>query len=60
VNSDQGFLTGYLNSQGPLHKMNIAGMRMRVLHGCGPVRAGFSPSLFIVFPFLFLPGLGNL
>jgi hypothetical protein len=22
--------------------------------------AGFSPSLFIIFPFLFLPGLGNL
>jgi hypothetical protein len=25
VNSGQGFLTGYLNSRGPLRKMNIAG-----------------------------------
>jgi hypothetical protein len=25
----------------------------------GPARAGLSPLLFILFPFLFLPGLGN-
>jgi hypothetical protein len=60
VNTGQGFLTSYLNNRGPLGKMNIAGARWRVSPGRGPTRAGFSPSLFIVFPFLFLLDLGNL
>jgi hypothetical protein len=60
VNSSQGFFADYLNGQGPLRKVDITGARGRVSPGRGPVRAGFSPSLFIIFPFLFLPSLENL
>jgi hypothetical protein len=40
--------------------MDIAGTRGRVSPGRGPVRAGFSPSLFLLFPFLFIVRLGKL
>jgi hypothetical protein len=60
LNSIEGFFTDYLNDRGPLRKMNIAGACGRVSPGRGPIRAGFSPSLFIIFPLLFLPVLGNL
>jgi hypothetical protein len=60
MNSAQGFLISYLKSRGPLCKAANAGARERVSPGRGPVRAGFSPSLFIIFPFLFLPDLENL
>jgi hypothetical protein len=53
VNSGQGFLTSYLNSRGPLRKMNNAGVCERVLPGRGPIRDGFSSSLFIILPFSF-------
>jgi hypothetical protein len=36
-----------------------AGARGRVSPVRGPARAGLSPLLFILFLFLFLPGLGN-
>ena len=55
-----GFLISYSNSQGPLCKADTAGARGRVSLGRGPSRARYGPLLFILFPFLFLPGLGNL
>jgi hypothetical protein len=55
-----GFFTDYLNDRGPLRKTNGADARGRVSPGRGSIRASFSPSLFIIFPFLFLPDLGNL
>jgi hypothetical protein len=40
--------------------MDIGGARGRVSPGRGPVRAGFSPSVFLLFPFLFTARLGQL
>jgi hypothetical protein len=38
----------------------IASAGTRVLPDRGPVRAGISPVLFLLFPFLFTARLGNL
>jgi hypothetical protein len=61
-NSSRGFFTDYLNSRGSLRKADIAARARARAHFPihGPTRAGFSPSIFIIFPFLFLSGLGNL
>jgi hypothetical protein len=53
-------LTSYSNSQGPLCKDDIASARERVSPVHGPTQAGFGPSLFLVFPFLFTARLGKL
>jgi hypothetical protein len=57
-NSSRGFFTDYLNDRGPLHKVDIAGARAGTFPRSWAVRASFSPSLIIIFPFLFLPSLG--
>jgi hypothetical protein len=60
MNSAQGFLTGYSTAEVLCAKL-ISWARARARF---PVRglswAGLSPLLFNLFPFLFLPGLGNL
>jgi hypothetical protein len=60
VNSAQGFLISYSKGQGPLRNLSIAGARGRVSPRRGPTWASFSPPLFNIFPFLFLPDLVNL
>jgi hypothetical protein len=52
VISGQGFLTGYLNSRGPLRKMNIAGARGGVrldVGRLGLVSAHHCSSFFLFF-----------
>jgi hypothetical protein len=60
MNSAQGFLTSYSNSRGPLCKVASAGARGRVFPVRGLAWAGLNPLLFNLFPFPFLPSLGNL
>jgi hypothetical protein len=51
-------LYGVFKSTGSLRKVASAGARVSSV--LGPAWAGFSPTLFILFLFLFLLGLGNL
>jgi hypothetical protein len=49
VNSSQGLFTGYLNSQGPLCKLNNASARGRVSPGRGLVSAHHYSSFSLFF-----------